>query len=440
MKKKYKRILLVSVVVISLAAITASLMTPISVAGLRVVPDTYLKVVEEEGALYAQRKWNLFAPQNLIVKKVYVKEGDPVDAGALMIQLDDRLLAKQWAANQNSIDLQLLALKSELAAASAQVAQYSQKIIDETIQGISLQKETLTNQLDSAQKHYENMQILFDEGFISQTELDQAQQAVKTLENSIAGLDTTKTLQTSQMKSSRSYYSSLINSLQKRISALERLAKTGETDTQSAQLAYLAEQTSLYAPYGGKVLSVNVKEEELANPMTPVATVYEEGFVGAEVYLLPSDAALLSPGTKANIIIEGKGEQKQTLSALVTSVSSYAEEIVSKLGLLENRVKVILTLNEPENVIIGQRADIQFVLASKENAIAVPKAAVFEYQDGLAVMTQKDGKAHLTTVKKDFETDTMVVIHSGLSDGDVVLLNPTQEGLKEGARISVDLQ
>jgi hypothetical protein len=47
------------------------------------------------------------------------------------------------------------------------------------------------------------------------------------------------------------------------------------------------------------------------------------------------------------------------------------------------------------------------------------------------------GRAQLAIIEKEFETDTMVVVKSGLQAGDTVLLAPKQDGLKEGVRVSV---
>lgn len=438
MKKKYKWILLIIIVLISAAGFVSYLIAPLSVTGIHIRPGTYRDMIEEKGTLTAQRKWNLFAPQSLIVKEIYKKEGDSVKKGDLLIKLDDGLLSKQLIANKNSIQLQILALKGELSSTGAQKEQNSKDMIAQTIKGITSQILTQTKQLESAQNHYENMKILYEDDYISKTELEQAELEVVKLENSIAELNATAQLQNTKMETTRAHYASLENTLRNQISTLERLSALGETDMQSAQLSYLAEQTSLYAPSDGKVLAVNVQTGEMADPQIPVTTVYVEGSVGAEVFLLASDATQVFPGMEAQIVVDGK--QKQTLSALVTAVSPNSKEILSELGLLESRVKVTLTVNEETNIIIGQRADVQFVLAAKENAIAVPKASVFEYESGFAVMTQVNGKAHLTVIEKEFETDTMVVIKSGLAEGDVVLLNPTQEGLKEGVSISVALQ
>lgn len=440
MKKKYKRILWITAAVIVVAAAAVNLLQPMTVAGLKVAPASYQNAVAEEGSLFAQRKWSLFAPQSLVVKSIHVKEGDPVSAGDLLIELDDRLLAKQLTANQNALELQLLALEGELASAEAQGAQYSDRVIGETLAGISLQIDTLTGQLDAARKRYENSKILFAGGYISQTELEEDAQAVLSLENSISSLQNNLAAQRSQMTATQSYYSSLQNTLQERIAILRPLVKTGETDPQSAQIAFMADQTSLYAPQDGVVLSIAAREEELADPSRPAVTIYEAGFVGAEVFLLPADASLIKAGTAANIVIEGQNGKKESYPAVVTSVAPNAEEIASKLGLLESRVRVALSVSGEQSLIIGQKADIEFVFASREGAIAIPKTALFEYQDGFAVMVESGGKAALVPVQKDFETDTSVVLLSGLSEGDVVLLNPTQEGLKEGKGIRVDLQ
>jgi HlyD family secretion protein len=47
-----------------------------------------------------------------------------------------------------------------------------------------------------------------------------------------------------------------------------------------------------------------------------------------------------------------------------------------------------------------------------------------------------DGKAVIQPVETGFENDSHVVITKGLAPGDLIILNPQLEGLKEGKKIS----
>jgi len=236
------------------------------------------------------------------------------------------------------------------------------------------------------------------------------------------------------MEISYSHYEALEKSLQEQIGVLERTSGDG-TNLYSAQVAHQRTQTRLRAPVAGKVLFVDVKAGEMADPAKPIAAVYREGATIAEVYLLATDAVLVQPGMEATVVV--KGREKEYFPAKVTSVSSYAQERMSELGLAESRVKVTLSLADNTPLILGQKVDVEFTLETKDNTVAVPKSAVFEYQNGYAVLTAEQNKARIRVIEKEFEADTMTVIKSGLAPGDVVLLSPKQEGLREGVRVRV---
>ena len=436
MKKQYKRIFLgIGILVMIITVIYYSL-APLTVAGIKVTPGQQKDKLTEEGTLYALHQWNLFPPQNLMVKEVLRQSGDQVEIGDLLLRLDDDLLQMQWRAEEKAIAVQLTALRGELAAVTQEKRQYSPEMIETALRGIHYQIEGLEAQLDFARETQENTEILYDAGAESLNSLNAAELAVRDLESTIDERTSAAELLADQMETSYTYFETMEKSLQEQIQTLTG-ATTGGSNMYSAQLAYQRGQAKIHSPVTGKVLFIDAKAGDLADVSKPIAAVYQEGFVGAEVYLSAADATMVYPGMDAQVII--KGREKEYRQATVNTVASYAKERISVLGLAESRVEVTLTLLDSDNLIMGQKVDVEFNLETIETALAVPKSAVFEYQEGFAVMTANDGKAQLRVIEKEFDTDTMTVIKSGLQSGDTVLLTPKQEGLREGTRISVRL-
>ena len=64
----------------------------------------------------------------------------------------------------------------------------------------------------------------------------------------------------------------------------------------------------------------------------------------------------------------------------------------------------------------------------------MPKTAVFPYNDGDALWVVRRGKLQIQPIKKGFENDTEIAVTEGLKEGDLVVLDPQAEGLKEGKR------
>ena len=432
MKKPYKRVLLGLGAALLLLSIIYYALAPLPVAGIAVSSSSQSDKLTEEGTLYALRQRNMYPPQNLMVEEVLLQSGDLIQAGDLLLRLDDSLLQRQWQAEEKAIALQLTALRGELEAVTQQKQQYNQEMTDSAVRGIQAQIEGLEAQLNFALETYENIETLYNAGAESRNSLDAAEVEVKELESSLGERRSAAELQRAQMETSYAYYEAQEESLREQIQTLAEAAGSG-ADMYSAQLAYQRDQASLYAPESGKVLFIDAKAGDMADINKPIAAIYQEGYAGAEVYLLAADAVMVFPGMEAQVVI--KGREKEYRPATVTSISSYATERVSELGLAESRVKVDLSLLDGSNLIMGQKVDVEFILETIEEAIAVPKPAVFEYKEGFAVMTAVDGKARLKVIEKEFDTDTMTVIKTGLQDGDTVLLTPKQTGLKDGVRI-----
>ena len=434
MKKQYKRVFFGLGILVIVGSIFYNSLAPLTVAGMELTPGLQSDKLTEEGILYALQQRNLFPPQSLMVREVLRQSGDMVEEGELLLRLDDALLQRQWQAEEKALAVQLAALRGELASVSQEKQQYNQEMIDNTLQVNNSQIESLTVQLDFARESYDTTKILYEAGAESLNSLDTAELAVRELEESLSEKTAATDLQIAQMNTSYTYYEAVESSLQEQIQTLSGAVGRGN-NMYSAQVAYQMDQVNICAPVAGKVLFIDVKAGDMADATKPIAAVYQEGFAGAEVYLPAADAVLVYPGMEAQVVI--KGRDKEYRQAVVTSVSSFAQERISELGLAESRVAVNLSLVDGSNLIMGQKADVEFNLKTKENALAVPKSAVFEYQDGFAVMAAVDGKAELKVIEKEFDTDAVTVIKSGLQAGDTVILTPKQEGLSDGARVQV---
>lgn len=140
----------------------------------------------------------------------------------------------------------------------------------------------------------------------------------------------------------------------------------------------------------------------------------------------------------------GDNIRDNILKGTVQSIAPTAVETISPLGLAEQRVKV-LVLIEPtadsfakeqiENLFPGYKLDVEFTLDKRENELVVPKTALFPYGEKEALWVVRNGKAEVQPVEKGFENEKEAAITKGLQQGDMVILNPRLEGLKEGKKI-----
>ena len=121
----------------------------------------------------------------------------------------------------------------------------------------------------------------------------------------------------------------------------------------------------------------------------------------------------------------------------VESIAPFAEPQISALGLQEQRVRVTVTPQFPDQskVAPGFELDVQFILQEAADVLVVPKTALFKLVDGDALWVAKEGRAKIQHVQTGLANDTEVIINDGLNRGDQVILNPQLKGLREGKKI-----
>ncbi len=168
----------------------------------------------------------------------------------------------------------------------------------------------------------------------------------------------------------------------------------------------------------------------------PLMTIFQEDAYQVEVYVLAEDVTFLEKGMEVTLIQNRKG-QDITFPGIIGEISPTATKKLSPLGLEEQRVKVTVDFtSEAHNRLLpGSKLDVEFTTDKRENQLVVPQTALFPYEKGSALWVVRQGRARIQPVTEGFATNEHVVIEKGLNPGDLVILNPQLEGLKEGKKI-----
>lgn len=199
------------------------------------------------------------------------------------------------------------------------------------------------------------------------------------------------------------------------------------------------EENSIRAAQEGIVSELTVKEGEVVSPGTLLMNLFEDESYLVEVYLLTADVSRLRAGNEVELIQENKAKDI-LFKGNVERIAPSAVEKISALGLTEQRVKVTIRPQIPEELVLrpGFALDVRFTLDRQTDRLVVPKTAVFPFEKGNGIWTVENNKARVRAVRTGFENEKEVVIEEGLKAGDLVMLNPRQEGLKEGVRVNYE--
>jgi HlyD family secretion protein len=191
----------------------------------------------------------------------------------------------------------------------------------------------------------------------------------------------------------------------------------------------------LRAPVSGEVLKVVQESEAVIPAGAPLIEIGDPLDLDIVADLLSTDAVRIKPG--ASVRIDGWGGPP--LSGRVVRVDPAGFLKVSALGIEEQRVRVTIDLVDPPETWsrLGHdyRVTVHVTVWNAEDAIVAPVGALFRQGPDWAVFSMKGGRAMATPVKLGHRNNQVAEVLSGLSEGDRVILHPSDRIL-DSARVT----
>lgn len=212
---------------------------------------------------------------------------------------------------------------------------------------------------------------------------------------------------------------------QARASLLQAKGETGSDD----------KTIEIKSPATGQVLTVNEPSARSITAGTPIMEVGDTRDLEAEIELLSTDAAMISPGAEA--IVERWGGP-YPLHAKVREIEPAAFTKTSALGVEEQRVKVIVEFTDPleRRAALGDRyrVEARIITWKSDNTLQAPTGALFRRGHDWMCYVLKGGKAVLRQVEIDHNNGVSAEVKSGLEPGEQVIVHPP-DVVTEGASV-----
>lgn len=187
------------------------------------------------------------------------------------------------------------------------------------------------------------------------------------------------------------------------------------------------------APVGGRVLKVLHKNEGVVQPGTPLLEIGDEQDLEVVVDVLTSDAPRIRAG--APVLLDGWGGP--TLQGRVRRVEPSAFTRLSALGVDEQRVNLLIDLLDPHERFAalgdGYRVEAH-VIVWEGDVLRVPMSALFRKDTSWALFRVEGGVARTVQVELGERTALLAEVVRGLSQGDVVILHPSDQVL-DGVKV-----
>ncbi len=199
-------------------------------------------------------------------------------------------------------------------------------------------------------------------------------------------------------------------------------AQTALIDAQIAK-------TSVYAPFSGKVGLRSISEGEYLTPTTAVANLLSVN---------PVKILFSVPEKYSNQVHNGQG-LKFSISGSDTKhhAEIYAIEPGVDAGTRTIGIRALAD-NADGKLFPGSFARIELPLERIDDAVLVPTEAIVPIQNGKQLFVYRDGVAAAVEVEAENRTRSDVLVNSGVSIGDTVLISGIMS-LKDGMPVRVSI-
>ncbi|MDP3537868.1 MAG: efflux RND transporter periplasmic adaptor subunit [Azonexus sp.] len=334
------------------------------------------------------------------VVQIPVREGNKVEPGDLLIQLDDT----EWRAA-------VAQAKASLAQSETRLTQMKQLSLPLAQQS---QRQAEAN-LTQARQHFERTRDLAAKGFYSKTQLDDAQRNLAIAESQSQATQ----LQTLSAQSGGSDFRLAQSAIDQARASLE---------VAQSRLAY----ATIKAPLAGTVLTRSTEPGDTVQPGKVLMTLSPAGDTEMIVQIDEKNLRLLSLGQKAMASADAYPDQR--FAAEITFISPAVDPL---RGSVEIRLRVP---SPPDYLRQEMTISIDIETAKRSDAIIVPNEVIRDAGSPKPwALVVRDGKAERQELKTGVRSDGKVEILQGIAVGEQ-LVPASILSVRDGSRVRANSQ
>ena len=414
MQKKWKIILGSAAALLIIIIVVVQSLQGIEVDVQEVTRSDIAVTFSEDGKVVSPEERTVHPLTSARVCELLVEEGDRVNAGDLLATLED-----------DEMHYQVQELQARLKRLEGEGKKLYQEPGEAEIESQQIAIDRAEESKEQAQTDYERMKKLYEEGVIPRTELERTENLLQDARKNLE-------LQEESLQVLKESYDPPRGS--------DEILQA-EKEAILSQIQLLEHQKDNYrveAPTNGKIIRLQANEGELATPEMPMMELFAPEGYEVETEVLVRDVYEINQGMTVALTLE-KRDKDVEFSGEVIEIAPYAEEDLSPLGLEEERVRVTIAPDYPEDLQLapGYELEVEFITEEQKDQLVVPERAVFSDNGEDALFMVENGRAQVQKVTTGLETDTQVAITEGLSEGDIVIVDHQLEDIDEGSRIEV---
>jgi HlyD family secretion protein len=216
-----------------------------------------------------------------------------------------------------------------------------------------------------------------------------------------------------------------------RVSAAARLIEP----TNTAEAAGGDCCIEIRSPVSGRVLKIVQESEAVVAAGAPLIEIGDPADLEVVADLLSTDAVQVQVG--APVRVDGWGGAP--IAARVARIDPAGFTKISALGIEEQRVRTTIDFSDPAETWSRLGHDYRVIVHvsvwTGDNVLTVPVGALFRRGDDWAVFALRDGRAQTVPLRIGHRSARAAEILSGLSDGDEVILHPSDR-IRDGVSLA----
>lgn len=416
--KKTVLILAAVVLVVALGAYSCSLRSRAkgvhtNVSTTKLAETTLQDTISVSGTVKSGDSYNVYTTLTFPVKTINADVGDTVKKGDVLAVLDTAGLEKDIEQQQYTVED---AEKSATLALEQAKSNYNNALYLYN-NGLNTNIITAEANLKTAADAYNYNKLLFDNGQISKTQMDQSQ---SDYDKAVKALTVARNQAEQDLKNAKNAYDT---------AAAKAADKSAEMTLE--KLKKNLSDATIVAPADGTVTVRNATVGVMPNGVMFVVESTDSLEVDAEIKEV--DAVKVKAGNKVTVKTDATGDA--AAEGTVASIAPAATAATQGTGDVTFAAKVKITGKNP-GIKIGMKAKMTIVMQEKPDVYVVSYDSLVTEADGSSsvFVAEPSGavhKAKKVPVKTGLETDVSVEISgNGIGDGALVLSNP--EGMHDG--------
>lgn len=413
--------------------------------------------------------------------KLNVAEGDFVNAGDVLCEIDSGALKLQYEQAQSvtdsylaqiaNLDAEREKITAELSAGRARLVSEI-AVIDAQDRNGRRQLETLNLSvndklrlqdvlieqsgidLSRARSEMDKALELYESGSITRGEYESAADYVKKCESALKATELEReVIEGGRGAGDADFYAKSREALETQIAGIDESLKKDYTGAMKDYYNALIEANKLSAeqilrqigdclvtaPVGGVITKLYILNANYINLNAPVAEITEPGDNVIEAYVSTNDVDYIKMGDTVGLTLKRRSGDVSFTGAVI-GIGDTAEARLSALGVEERGVKITVAPNTEElggvSFGLGYEAEVRFYVYRAENKLAVPKTALYKDAGRDMIWVVREGKAETAEVVKGVELRSETVIDSGISEGELVVTDANNKDLAVGTAVA----